>query len=139
MKMSNEQVASELMGLPPEQREFWACVLLGGGGSRNGANGLEHGPERLPAASPSTLQDILAEAGSNPALVPRLEAELLKLPAQVRRRIAGLLLESLGPDAAYLREVEDEAHRRRLEMETGAVEGIDWGVARAMLRARFGP
>jgi hypothetical protein len=137
MKITNEGLASELMGLPAEQREFWAHVLL---------NGIPAAPDETALRSIDARAKgraiargmTLGELAADPELVPVLETELLRLPGEVRQRLANLLLESLHADAGYVREVEEEAHRRWLELESGAVAGIDWETARATLRGRFG-
>jgi hypothetical protein len=142
MKITNERLASELMGLPAEQREFWAHVLLNGIPLAADEPALPS-PRAPRPGSPRKERAIargmtLGEIAVDPELVPLLESELLQLPGEVRQRLAHLLLESVGTDADYVREVEEEAHRRWLELESGRVEGIDWETARATLRARFG-
>lgn len=137
MKITNERLASELMGLPAEQREFWAHVLLNGipaAAGHRGRTAIDARADGRAIARGMTLGEIAAD----PELVPLLETELLQLPGEVRQRLANLLLESVGTDTDYVREVEKEAHRRWLELESGEVAGIDWETARATLRARFG-
>lgn len=137
MKITNERLASELMGLPAEQREFWAHVLLNGipaAADHTGRASIDARTNGRLIARGMTLGEIAAD----PELVPLLETELLQLPGEVRQRLATLLLESVGADADFVREVEEEAHRRWLELESGEVAGIDWETARGALRARFG-
>lgn len=143
MKITNERLASELMSLPAEQREFWAHVLLNGIPTAASDPALPSFRARFPeSAAPPNLAEAhgvtLGEIAGNPDVVPLLESELLRLPPEVRQRLANLLLESVGTDVHYVREVEEEAHRRWLELEGGKIAGIDWEAARATLRERFG-
>ncbi|MBW3655558.1 MAG: addiction module protein [Gemmatimonadetes bacterium] len=143
MKITNERLASELMDLPAEQREFWAHVLLNG--LPAAADETRLPSTRAPRLEGSPRKERVIEGGMtlgqiarDPELIPLLESELLRLPVEVRQRLATLLLDSVETHATYVREVEEEAHRRWLELEGGEVPGIDWERARAALRARFG-
>jgi Putative addiction module component len=66
----------------------------------------------------------------------QLESELRKQPAEVRDYLAGLLIETLEPADDDEDGVEAEAHRRYLELESGAVKGIDGDEVIAQLQAR---
>jgi len=65
-----------------------------------------------------------------------LETELRNQPAEVRDYLASMLIETLDPAELDDEAVEEEAHRRYLELERNEVEGLDGDEVIAQLRAR---
>ena len=68
--------------------------------------------------------------------VEQLETELRNQPEEVRDYLANMLRETLDASDTDDDLIEAEAHRRYLELESGAVEGIDGDEVITQLRAR---